>query len=150
MQGDDFNAYLKGLYNIYVTEIANANFTFHQKPLHVFTTLNYNLQHLTFEHITTKGSNDRLYNQNRCERIIWIKDILNKICDGCADYRVFRDRSWKQDKKVARYILWCVKEDYVIVLEERATVVMLITAYCIVYSNKRRELNDKYLKFSQK
>lgn len=147
--GQVLSDYLKDLYPIYEMEIANGSFSFHGKPVHVFTELNMNLQHQTFEHLTTKGNTDRLYNTKRCERLVWIRDILADLCNGCTNYHVFRDTKVKTNKN-PRYIIWCTKEDYVIVLEERQKDVMLITAYCVLYPNKRRELEDKYQKSLKK
>ncbi len=144
-------AYLSSLYPVYMTNIARNTFQFHGKPVHVFTELNYNLQHQSFEHLTTKGNNDRLYNIARCERILWIRDILGDACfhQSCDSYRVFPDTSKKKTKNT-RYIIWCVKEDYVIILEERQREVMIITAYCIMYDWKRTQLNEKYIKHLKK
>ena len=144
--GENFNAYLSRLYPIYKNAIADNNFVFRGKPVKVFTTLNFNLQHQTFEHLTTKGNQDRLYNVERCERLKWIHDILSNCCNGCADYRVFQDTNWKPHRKERRFIIWCVKEDYVIILEERERDYMLITAYKILYDNKRNDLETLFNK----
>jgi len=145
----NLKSYLTSLYPIYKENIADGNFMFHGKPIHFFTELNHNLQHQSFEHLTTKGSYDRLFNIKRCERILWIRDILSSICNHCTDLRIFRDSKWKPGKDVKRYIIWCIKEDYAIVLEERQKYVMLITAYCVLYPNKRDEFEREYQK-SQK
>lgn len=145
-EGTSFNDYLKMLYPIYKEKIADGMLTFRGKPVCVFNELNFNLQHQTFEHLTTKGNNDRLYNQKRCERIAWISDILHGICEGCDNYRVFRDTKWKSNRNFKRYIIWCVKEDYVIILEEREKQVMLITAYCVLYPSKRHDLEKEFAK----
>lgn len=138
--------YLNTLYPIYEQKIASANLKFRGKPVCLFRELNYNLQQQSFEHLTTKGNNDRLYNLKRCERLTWIHDILQGICDGCSNYRVFRDSKWKPRKstRCVRYIIWCVKEDYVIILEDRQDKVMLITAYCVLYTSKRKDLESMY------
>lgn len=139
-----FGEYLKDLYPVYQKKIAAASLSFHGKPVRVFTELNCQLQHQTFEHLTTKGNEDRLYNQKRCERLAWINDILTDLCNNCIDCRIFRDTAWRAKKSASRYIIWCTQEDYVIVLEERQKEVMLITAYCVLYKSKREELENKY------
>lgn len=115
----NLNTYLNKLYPLYFDEIAVKQFYFHGKPISVFTDLNCDLRHQTFEHLTTKGSDARSYNLKRCERILWIRDILSNICEKCGDYRVLYDSKWKSRAGAKRYIIWCVKEDYAIVLEER-------------------------------
>lgn len=143
--GQSFGEYLNELYRVYSKEIAEGDFRFHGKPVKVFTELNFNLQHQTFEHLTTKGSTDRLYNSKRCKRLVWIKDILKNVCDGCDEYRVFVDSKWQKPNR-KRYILWCVKEKYVIVLEEREKEVYIITAYCLLYKSKEEQLEKEYNK----
>ena len=146
-QKDDqsFGEYLKDLYRVYFEEIAEEDFKFNGKPVKVFTELNYNLQHQTFEHLTTKGSKDRLYNSKRCKRLMWIKDILKNVCAGCCEYRVFLDTKWTKPNR-KRHIIWCVKEKYVIVLEEREKEVYIITAYCLLYKSKEEQLEKEYNK----
>lgn len=67
------------------------------------------------------------------------------LCAGCDDYRLFPDTTWKSSK-AKRYIIWCVKEDYVIILEEWQKKVLLITAYCVIYPRKRSSLEAAYKK----
>ena len=80
----------------------------------------------------------------------WIRDILTGACTGCIDYRVFRDIDWKPQKKERRYVVWCYKEDYAIILEERDRDFMLITAYKVIYQNKRNDLERLYQKSRKK
>lgn len=131
--------YLDELYPIYYKEIANGNLKFKGKPVNVFTELNYELKHQTFEHITTKGNTDRTYNLERCKRILWIRDILSNVCKDCQNYEIIKEVKGKKE----RYVIWCVQEDYVIVLEKRKDEFFLITAYCVIYDTKRNELKRK-------
>ena len=140
--GENWTQYLASLYDTYKANIPDMNFRFNGKPIKVNTNLNYNLQHVTFDHITTMGSTDRLYNEPRCERIVWVKDILGQMCTGCDYLHIFRDYDWKSaDKK--RFIVWCTLEDYVIILEERKNIVMIISAYCVLYTGKKESLMKK-------
>lgn len=142
-----FGEYINYLYTIYkdelYSEIEKKKWKFKGKPITVFNELNHNLQHQSFEHITTKGSTVRLYNEKRCERILWIRDMLNHVCDPCPDFRMFEDTKWRKNKK-KRYIVWCVSEKYVIILEEREKEVKIISAYYVLYPDKESELEVKY------
>lgn len=141
-----FEEFLAQIYPEYYENIATAELTFRDKPIRVFTGLTPDFRHQTFEHLTTKGNYDRLYNQMRCERILWIKDILTRCTNECDNYRVFPDENWKpqRSQKARRYFVWCVMEKYVIILEERQKEVFLITAYCVLYNNKLRQLEREY------
>ena len=61
--------------------------------------------------------------------------IQGDAIDPCGNYRLFRDKKWNGNKKVAKYIIWCIEEDYMIVLEERERDAILITTYCVLYVN---------------
>ena len=114
---DDWENYLEALYVEYKNDFYENETYHHSKPVKTFTELEYNLMQTTFNHITTKGGNDRLYNETRCQKIKWIKAILEGFCGECDDIRDFLDLDWQ--KKNKRFIIWCIPFDFVIILEER-------------------------------
>lgn len=145
---ESFDEYLQRIYeNVYMKFIAGMSHKFKGKPIKVFTELNCKLQHQSYEHLTTKGVHERLYNESRIARIAWINEILGDLCDGCENLAIFKDTPKKGRN---RFIIWCRKENYVIVLEERKQEFYLITAYCVIYDNKIKELDRKYTVEKQK
>lgn len=140
---NDWNKYLDLLYREYLKDFSDENLIHKGNRVKTLTELDYTMRQQTFNHITTKGSFDRLYNKQRCERLKWIRPIIEGNCDECATFYYFPDLNWKKGKS-RRYMLWCVDYDFVVILEQRNDVFFLITAYCIVYENKRKDLKNKY------
>ncbi|OQB54107.1 MAG: hypothetical protein BWX97_00083 [Firmicutes bacterium ADurb.Bin146] len=132
------------IYKLYLDDFFNNTVYFDNKPIKTFTDLNYDLKQESFEHITTKGSNDRLYNESRSQRILWVKAILeSKICRVCKDYAIWPEK----DRNKIRYVIWCKTVDFVVIIEQRDNYYQLISAYCVIYPNKRDDLEKKYNNF---
>lgn len=91
---NNWEKYLKYLYNIYLDTFFNNSVIYKNVKIKTFTELNYQGMQQSFEHITTKGSRDRLYNEERCARIMWIKPIIEGLCDNCSNIAI-----WKEKKK---------------------------------------------------
>lgn len=138
---ETWNEYLDKLYAIYLNDFFHNDISFEGKIVKTFTQLEYNMKQQSFNHITTKGSNNRLYNEKRCQRIKWIKPLIEGSCKSCKYYRRFPDFMGNNKKRV---ILWCEHCNFIVILEERKSNYVLISAYCIVYDKKRRELEKKY------
>jgi DNA-binding transcriptional MerR regulator len=140
---NDWDTFLEDLYKIYLNDFYNIVVKYKNLPVKTFTALDYNGKQQTFNHITTKGSNHRLYNQLRCERIRWIKALIeNDNCRKCNHFA-----SWpEKEKNKIRILIWCRKVDFLVVLEQRKDYYNLITAYKVIYDKKRNELIKKYIK----
>lgn len=75
----------------------------------------------------------RMYDLERCVRIPWIRPIIeNSNDDSVCKWR-------KKVKKKERHILWLFDE-YIVVLEERKTKMLLWTAYVVEYENQIKKL----------
>jgi hypothetical protein len=143
----DWNSYLKHLYTLYLEEFFYNTVFYKGLPIKTFTNLDYNGKQETFNHITTKGSKDRVYNTMRCERYKWIKAMIEgTTCNNCYDLAIWEEVK----KKKKRTLIWCRKTNFVIVLEKRKNEYYLITAYCVIYSNKKGDLMDSYNKYNAK
>lgn len=144
---NDWSLYLDYIYQLYLEEFF-YNTVFHKGvPVKTFTNLEYNGKQATFNHITTKGSRDRLYNTLRCERYEWIKAMIEgKRCEKCEDIAIWPEKKGKKH----RVLIWCKKTNFLIVLEKRKTEFYLITAYCVIYSNKERDLRHSYNRYKAK
>lgn len=58
--------------------------------------------------------------------------------------------SGKKRKNKINIIIWCKSTDFVVVLEQRKNEYYLITAYKVIYGNKRIDLEKNYKKYIQK
>lgn len=90
----------------------------------------------TFWHITSCGSveAERTPDLRRCERIRWLKAVLENIDDPSL-------KVWTEIVKTeSRVHIWCEDMDYLVVLADRGDYVLLWTAFCIEHRHQR----DKY------
>lgn len=143
---NDWKTYMNHLYQIYLNNFFNGEVRYNNNKIKTFTNLNYEGHQQSFEHITTKGSKDRLYNEARCERLQWIKPILEGACRDCGDILTWKER----DRGKLNIVIWCKSTDYVIILEQRGNDYYLISAYKVIYSNKRSDLEKHYQEYIQK
>jgi len=150
---NDYNLFLSAAYTVYKKVFIDNNITFKGAPIQTNRAINCDLRYIGFEHVTTKDTGGyhkdyRTYNEKRIERVPWLKHLITGAeCSGvCDGYRVFSEI--KHNK--VQFLIWCVDEDYLIVLEDRNTYYFLITAYCILYDQKREQLEKSYLAYLHK
>lgn len=95
----------------------------------------------SFWHVTSEGSveNQRTPDFRRCERICWIRPMIENPDDPAIKIWDYREAP----KKVRTYI-WLKDFDYVVVLEKRSKAYFLVTAFCVSGNSTRSKLQRKY------
>lgn len=102
--------------------------TFHRKIICLQNPGNYQ----TIWHIITKGTNSshhgRSIDRERAEHVPWISFLLSEACELCDSFLIWR----KRHKGAIRWCVYCPKEKYVVILEERGyNELILITAFLV-------------------
>lgn len=144
---NDWNLYIDYLYDLYLEEFFYETVFYKDAPVKTFTNLEYNGRQKTFNHITTEGSRDRLYNSLRCERYKWIKAMIEgNACNNCSDIAIWPEKR----KKKQNILIWCRNTNFLVVLEKRREEYYLITSYCVIYPNKERDLRISYNRYKTK
>jgi hypothetical protein len=95
-------------------------------------------RHWTFSHMTSNGKieDEREYDLRRCERVPWVKPILQNLNNPVL-------KIWKQRRNSKnRIAIWHEKENFMIVLEERGKIYVLVTTFI----TKAKKYKDQYLK----
>lgn len=89
-----------------------------------------------FWHIVSTGSveADREVDLSRCERIAWVRYMIDNRLTGEFAY-------WEAEK---RLLIATRDFDYLVVLQSAKNVVILITAYVKEYQNGRDQLRRQY------
>lgn len=97
-----------------------------------------------FWHLITKEAenNNRYPDPSRCERLSWIKYIIEECSIHCTDVKLWQKFCSKSNRP--RIYIWCDKFNYVVVLEEHKKHYMLITAYNVTYPYKKRAFQKEY------
>jgi len=102
-----------------------------------------------FWHLITRMDRDRekrLLDPRRAERLRWIRSIIEN--HDREEVLVFEYRE-ETSRKGLRTYFWLSDHNYVIILQKRGRVYVLLTAYFISSNNVRNDLRRKY-KESQK
>lgn len=91
-------------------------------------------------HLIQEGriEEDRIPNLRRCERIGWIRAIIQHSDDS-------RIKKWsKKVRRRTRHLLWFEEAEYLVVLEKRSNSWILWTAYCTSREHTKRRLRKEY------
>lgn len=95
-----------------------------------------------FWHLITRENQktgERLFDPRRAERLAWCRAIIR----NCADPAVKRWR-YRAGSGQIRVYLWLEAHNYVVVLEPRRAVYVLVSAHHIDGDSRRRNLQRKY------
>jgi hypothetical protein len=97
-----------------------------------------------FWHLIQEGrvEEDRTPDLRRCERIAWIRAIIDNVTDPAV--RVWENERLGDGGTRQSVLLWLHEEDFLIVLGKRSGYYLLVTAYPITHSHKRRKLQQEY------
>lgn len=93
-----------------------------------------------FWHVTSEGKieNERTPDFRRCERIRWIRPIIEHPDDPAI-------KIWENQRKGDnRICLWLEDEKYLVVLAKRTGYILLWTAYLVTRSHQQQKLQREY------
>ncbi|MFA4999437.1 MAG: hypothetical protein WC519_01785 [Parcubacteria group bacterium] len=142
----DWNAYNNHLFTIFKKDFMDSQPMFHNKPVFLGDQRILNGKPECFWHVTSekdKQTGERVPNLRRCERIAWIRPII----DHANDPEVWE---WpKQHEREIRYNLFLEKEDFLVVLVERKNF-YLVTAIYIDYPHNKKRLKNEYQEYDEK
>lgn len=143
--GCDWPAYQEHLYMVFCSAFLHKGVLFLGLPVRIKRHPEFQKKHFAFWHIISEGEQeeDRTPDLRRCERIGWIRWVI----ENCQKHPgIFW---WKNERHGRQHVvIWYRKENYVVVLAERAGYFLLKTAYLTeAYRSKQlqREL-DVYTK----
>ena len=94
----------------------------------------------TFWHFSQEGpvEDDRIPDLRRCERIRWVRPIIEHADDACI-------KSWsKFHKGTTRTMLWQEEQEYLVILDDRGEYVLPWTAYPVTEEYRKRKLQAEY------
>lgn len=140
-----YDEYIEELYKIFVKTLKSGDLFFDNLPIKIRWNPSIDNKDRDFWHIITEGDNpneERLHDFRRCERISWIRAIIENYTDPVV-------KIWKKAKTtgkgpVLRTYLLLEESNFIIVLENQKTCVFLITAFYIEHNNYKRRLLKEY------
>lgn len=138
--GGDWEAYLDAIYDHFKQDFVDNKPVFQGRRLGLKRhPLTYDKE-ATFWHMIQEGGNedDRIPDLRRCERICWIKPIIEGV--GGDEIKVW----WNQRNSEKRICLWYEKENYLVVLADRGNYILPWTAYLVNQPHRQRKLQKEY------
>jgi hypothetical protein len=136
----EWEKYIEAIYNCFKIDFIDSKPKFEEKDVSIVKYPAFQNKECGFWHITSEGrkENERIPDIRRCERICWPKPIIEQHNDIAI-------RCWRNTRGQGRkIILWLYEQDYIVVLTERKTYVILWTAYPITFDNTRKKLQKEY------
>jgi hypothetical protein len=139
--GGNWEDYINVVYSYFKKDFIDSKPLFLDKQVELKRHPLYQDKECTFWHITSEGEveAERTPDIRRCERIRWPRPIIDN-CE-CQHVRWWRNKR----KKEPRVVIWFYEEDYVVVLAERKSYLLLWTAYFVSKDHTRRKLLKEYL-----
>ncbi|CDE23026.1 phage P1-related protein [Amedibacillus dolichus CAG:375] len=142
--GGDFEKYFDYLYDVFKRDLL------HNQPLYkglrvgarkypLVDNKHEGFYHLTHRDYEKTGFSCRQFDTRRSERLHWIKPVIENY--GCTKNCCSRIKVWTEKKRV--HILF-EDERYVVVLDNRKTYYVVVTAYYIDQTHTLNKLLKRY------
>lgn len=132
--------YEDSLYKIYLEDLFRHTPLFLGKPVKTKYYPPYKNKAFSFWHLTHEGKNEdeRIPDMRRCERISWIKPLI----EHCEEIYY-----WSRPDKDGRYYIWFEQGQFLIVLQPKVDYFFLVTAYQVEYQKKALEYTEEAKKY---
>lgn len=147
----DEQGYIETAYNIFQTDFIHTKSKFQGKPLIINADITYKNKEETFWHLISEKSGttgQRIPNFERCERLPWIRSILDNA-DIRSDILIWENQRYNPKNKrrtVHTPVLFNDSQfPHLVVLAEQKPVVVLLSSYPIKpNSHKHQSLIQEY------
>lgn len=137
----DWQQYLEAIYECFCEDFVWSKPTFHEKRFALKRHPELNGKEATFWHVISEGKieSERTPDLRRCERIRWLRPMIEALGDD-------RVRCWRNNRGSCEDRILIALDDfsYVVVLADRGDYVLLWTAYCVEYEDRRLSLQNEY------
>ena len=137
--GGCWQRYEDEVYSQFYGDFIESRPVFQEMPVYVKRFLEKGKER-GFWHLVQQGpvEEERIPDIRRCERIGWVRSIIEHADDPIV-------KKWpKKIGSKKRCILWLEEVDYLVVLEKRKRAWILWTAYCVTQPHQKRKLQKEY------
>ncbi|MGA2322780.1 MAG: hypothetical protein ABSG22_02925 [Sedimentisphaerales bacterium] len=141
----DWQRYEDAVFAQFYSDFIESRPTFLNEPVYITKNPLKKGKERGFWHCIQQGpiEEERTADLRRCERIGWIKSVIEHAADPII-------KKWpKQKGSKHRYLLWVEEADYLVVIEKRPRCWLLCTAYCTNYVHTRRKLRAEYAAYTK-
>ena len=144
--GGDWNKFLAAVYSIFERDFKQSKLNYGGLPVSYDSEIE-NGKEAAFWHVTTStdaSTQERVPDLRRCERISWLRPIIEHSDDKAL-------KVWREERRRGiRIHLWLEEFDHVVVLKEGPRAIALVTAFCVDSNHMRRNLKKRWEEFSGK
>jgi len=141
--GNEWKPYIEAVYEMFRRDFIQSKPRFRGRKIALKRLPLIDGKECTFYHITHKGSDEqnRIPDLRRCERIGWARPVIEE-CD------TWELKVWPQKHgSELRICIWLEREgepDYMVILADRKTHILLWTAFVIEYPHEKRKRQHEY------
>jgi len=136
----DWNKYIDAIYALFETDFINTQPFFNGRRVGHKKDPTLNGKADTFWHVISTGPSEteRIPDMRRCERIRWPRPIIENQSADCI--LVWPNRRGNDD----RICLWFKNLEYIVVLADRGTYLLLWTAYVVDRPHQKRKFQKEF------
>jgi len=145
----DSQKYIEVLFQVFKKDFIDSRPTFRGKPVLFDKTLDGD-KPSTFVHITTETdlkTKQRILSLRRCERIAWLRKIIDNHSD--SNVLVWTKIHFSKRRKTNRVCLYLECGDYLIILDENIRGFYVITGIYVDYPYQKKRHREEYEKYSK-
>lgn len=147
LQGN-WQTYLESIYSIFRNDLIthppklNKPFRIRRRPV-------TNNKENAFWHLISEGSveEDRIPNLRRCERIAWIKPMIN--ARDSEQFPLWKNTRSTKKGKDRRLLIATPSFDYVVILSVRKDYYLLCTAYPVEQRHRQEKLKKEFCDYKK-
>ncbi|MBP9984376.1 MAG: hypothetical protein KBF13_04560 [Prevotella sp.] len=146
--GGNYKLYMDAVYAIFERDFVKSKAMFGSNKLNMKFHPKYQERAYTFYHMTHEGEDEdnRRPDLRRCECIPWTKPSIQNT-------EFWNLRFWHQKRKTANRICICLDNeegvDYYVILDVRATYVLLWTAFVSTHKHEINKKDAEYLRWKE-
>lgn len=142
--GGDWDRYLEAVYACFRKDFREHVPEFRGRPVGVRYHPAYENKDYSFWHLIQEGQieEDRTPDLRRCERIAWIRAIIENAGDPAI--KVWENERWGE----GRVLLW-MDEEFLVVMGDRRSYWILLTAYTTDRQHRKDKLRREYEAFKK-
>ena len=150
----NWQKYEDAIYCIFKNDFITSTPQFNGKKVQIKKYPIENEKENAFFHVTCADfnkNNERLPDMRRCERIRWIRAFIenyncdNSKCTDCNGVKIWQEPY----KSRTRIHILLEEERYLVILEDRKTYYLLITAYYLDYDHSLEKQLNNYEKYKK-
>ena len=145
----DSEKYIEKLFEIFKKDFIESRPVFNGKPVLFDKNLDGDKPN-TFVHITTETdpiTKQRILSMPRCERIGWLRQVIDNNSD--SEVLVWEKVHYSKKKKTNRVCLYLECGDYLVILDEQKHGFYIITGIYVDYPYQKKRHRKEFEKYSK-